>query len=64
MSVICWTWLAENTGRKNSPSVHHHCTTLSGYGFRSKALSTIGKNVLNTAISPPHVLTVWWTPDH
>jgi len=29
-SEMCFTRLAENTGRKNSPSVHHR-TTLSGY---------------------------------
>jgi len=35
-SETCCTWLAENTGRKNSPSVHHR-TTLLGYIFATKA---------------------------
>ena len=43
--------LAENTGRKNSPSGHHR-TTLSGYIFATKAISTIEKNLLNSNISP------------
>jgi len=33
---MCCTRLAESTGRKNSPSAHHH-TTLSGYIFTTKA---------------------------
>jgi len=33
---MCCTWLAENAGRKKSPSVHHR-TTLSGYIFATKA---------------------------
>jgi len=33
---MCYTWLAENTGCKKSPSQHHH-TTLSGYIFATKA---------------------------
>jgi len=37
--------LAENTGFKKSPSEHHR-TTLSGYIFATKALSTIGKKLL------------------
>jgi len=36
MSEMCCTRLAENTGRKKSPSVHHR-TTLSGYIFAMKA---------------------------
>jgi len=35
-SETCCTRLAENTGRKKSPS-GHHCTTLSGYIFATKA---------------------------
>jgi len=43
-SEMCCAQLAENTGRKKSPSVHHR-TTLSGYIFATKAyVSTIGKN--------------------
>ena len=44
------TQLAENTGRKSrqkSPS-GHHCTTLSGYIFASKAVSTIGEKLLSS----------------
>jgi len=35
-SETCCTQLAENAGRKKSPSTHH-CTTLSGYIFATKA---------------------------
>jgi len=35
-SETCWAWLVENTGRKKSPSAHHH-TTLSGYIFATEA---------------------------
>jgi len=35
-SETCCTWLAENTGRKNSASTHHR-TTLSGYILATKA---------------------------
>jgi len=47
--------LAENTGRKNSPSGRHR-TTLSGYIFASNAHIEIGKNLLNSNISStcPH----------
>jgi len=33
---MCWKWLAGNTGTKNSPS-WHHCKTLSGHIFATKA---------------------------
>jgi len=36
MSEMCCTRLAGNTGRKKSPSAHHH-TNLSGYIFGTKA---------------------------
>jgi len=43
--------LAENTGRKKSPS-EHHCTTLSGYIFATKArIDNRKKNLLNSNIS-------------
>jgi len=32
----CCTRLTENAGRRKSPSAHH-CTTLSGYTFATKA---------------------------
>jgi len=46
-SETCCTRLAENTGRKKSPSLHHR-TTLFGYIISSQLrhLSTIGKNML------------------
>jgi len=57
------TLLAESTGRKNSPSAHHR-THLSGYiSSQVRHVSTIGKNSY-TAMSLPHVLTVWWTLAH
>ena len=54
----CCTRLVENRVRKiakNSPSAHHR-TTLSGYIFATKALSTIRKNLLSSDISStcPH----------
>jgi len=36
MSETCCKRIAENTGRKKSPSGHHR-TTLSGYIFATKA---------------------------
>jgi len=40
-----------NTGLKNALSGHHR-TSLSGYIFASKDVSTIGKNLLSSNISP------------
>jgi len=34
---MCCTRLAENTGRKKSPKIQHHRTTLSGYIYTTKA---------------------------
>jgi len=52
MSEMCCVRLAENTGRKKSPSAHH-CTTLSGYIFATKAhIDNRKKNLLNGNISP------------
>jgi len=53
---MCCTRLAENTGRKKSPSAHH-CTTLSGYIFATKVhINNRKKSLLNSNISPscPH----------
>ena len=57
-SEMWCTRLAGNrgpTGRKNdakkSPSAHHR-TTLSGYIFQLRHVSTIGKNLLSSNISP------------
>ena len=52
---MCCTRLTENTGRKKSP-FWHHCTTLSGYIFRTissvlRHVSTTGKNLLNSNTS-------------
>jgi len=43
-SEMCCMRLAENTGRKNSPSVHHR-TNLSGNIFATKACIDNRKNV-------------------
>jgi len=49
------TRLAENTGRKNSPSAHHR-TTLSGYMFATKTcIDNRKKNLLNSNISSLHM---------
>jgi len=55
-SETCCKRLAENTGRKNSPSGHHR-TTLSGYIFATKPhIDNPKKNLLNSNISStcPH----------
>jgi len=44
--------------RQNSPSGHPR-TTLSAISSQLRNVSTIGKNLLNSNISPPHVLTIW-----
>jgi len=52
--------LDENAGPKKSPKIRHLGTIsqLSGYIFTTKAGIDNQKNLL-TAISPPHVLTIW-----
>ena len=71
----CCTRLAENTGRKKSPSGHRR-TTLSGYIFATKARIDNRKKLLNSNNSPtcPHNMAnispleaeicwrVWGTP--
>jgi len=54
-SEMCCTRLAENTGRKNHAK-NHHCTSLSGYIFATKACIDNQKNLLNSDISStcPH----------
>jgi len=42
---MCYTWLAENTRRKKSPS-GHHCTTVSGCIFQLRHVSTIRKKIV------------------
>ena len=49
-SEMCYSWLAGNTGSKNSPSAHHR-TNLSGYIFTTKAYIGNRKKVLNSNIS-------------
>jgi len=49
-SETCCTRLAENTGRKKSPSGHHR-TTLSGYIFTTGIRRQSGKSLLNSNIS-------------
>jgi len=76
-SETCCMWLAENTGRKESPSEHHR-TNLSGYFLAIKAhIDNRKKNLLssNTSFICPHnmvnigplaaeiVLPVWGIPD-
>jgi len=46
-SEMCCTRLAENAGRKNSPSVHHR-TTLSGYIFATKAYTNRVVDIWNS----------------
>jgi len=51
MSEMCCMWLAENTGRKKLP-FQHHCTTLSGCIFATKAcIDNQKKNLLNSNTS-------------
>jgi len=64
MSEMCGTRLADNTGCKNyAKNRHmHHRTNLWGYVFATKAYIDNQENC--SAISPPHVLTTWWTLAH
>ena len=50
-SETCCTRLAENTGRKNSPSGHHRAT-LSGYIFATKAHIDNRKNIVKQQCIP------------
>ena len=61
-SEMCCTRLAGNTGRKKSPSAHHR-TTCRAISSQLRHVSTIGKNLLNSNISP-HTFTIWWTSAH
>ena len=56
-SETCCTRIAENTGRKNSPSAHHR-TTLSGCVFATKACIDNRKKLLNSITSStcPHTM--------
>jgi len=63
-SEMCCTRLAENAGRKKSPSAHHR-TTLLGYIFATKArIDNRKKNLLSSNISsrcPPQYGALWPT---
>jgi len=64
MSEMCCPQLAGNTGRKKSPSGHHH-TTLLGYIFATKAhIDNRKKNLLSSNISPrcPHNMVSFGPP--
>jgi len=56
---MCCTQLAENTGRKNLPFVHH-CTTLLGYIFATKACTDnrkknlLDSNIFSTVLVSSH----------
>ena len=54
-SETCCTRLAENAGRKKSPSAHHH-TNLSGYIFATACIDNRKKNMLSSNVSSrrPH----------
>jgi len=74
-SEMCCTRLAGNTGRKKSP-FWHHCTTLSGYVFGTKACidnrktlvkqqysSTCPDNMVNFGLLRAEICwRVWGTP--
>ena len=54
----------KNTGRKKSPKNRHLRTIVQlcrAISSQLKHVSTIGKKTYSTAISPPDVLTMWWT---
>ena len=59
-SETCCTRLAENTGRKKSPKIRHLGTIAQlcrAIYSQLRHVSTIAEKNL----SPPHVLTIWWT---
>jgi len=63
-SEMCCTWLAENIGCQNLPSVHHR-TTLWGYIFAAKAcIDSRKKNLLSSNISSicPHNMVSFGPP--
>jgi len=52
---MCCTQLAENTGGKKLPKIHHLCTVAQpchAISLQLRHISTIGKNLLNSSISP------------
>jgi len=60
-------WLAENTRRKNyekNRHLHNLAQLYRAVSLQLRHISTIRKNLFKAAISPPHVLTVWWTSAH
>ena len=75
MSEMCYTWLAENTGRKKTPFWHHR-TTLSGCIFAAKACidnrkkislnvdtsSTCFRNMVNFGLLTAEICWRVWAP--
>jgi len=62
----CCTWLAENTGHTKSPTIRHLRTIeqfCRAVPSQLRHVSTIGKKLLNSNISP-RVLTISWTSAH
>jgi len=60
-SEICYTRLAANAGPKKSPKIHHLGTITQlcrAISSQLRHVSTIGKNLLNSNVSP-HVFTIW-----
>jgi len=61
-SETCCTQLAENTGCKKSPKIHHLGTIAQlcrAISSQLRHVSTIGKNLLNSNTSPPpYILTI------
>jgi len=56
-SETCCTRLAENTGCKKSPRIRHLCTIAQlcwAISSQLKHISTIGKNLVNSNISPTY----------
>ena len=63
MSEMCCTRLAEDTGRKNDAKNCHLRTIAQlcrAVSSQLRHILTIGKNLLNSNVSP-RVLTIWWT---
>jgi len=48
----------QDTKNRHLHTIAQLCTAISS---QLRHVTTIGKNLLNSNISPPHVLAVWWT---
>jgi len=65
-SETCCTRLAEKYRTQKAPKIRHLCTIAQlcrSISSQPRHITTIGKNLLNSNISP-HVLTIWWTSAH